>query len=481
MLRSASSAANEIFGAQVVPVADGGVNAGRSDLASALPRGEPLEERRADPTDSLFERAHVALPVDFAQDGDLPAARPFVSRHDRKEGALAGTVGAEDCPVLSRHHLPPDIAQNVDAVAGEGFDVEIENQSHRRSLALRQRRWSLPSPLMLRSICAPMQPMPIRPFWIALCLVLIANAAYAQDPLPIHIEGTVPPGPETHFFIEFEVPEGIAEIEVQHENLTSGNTLDWGLDDPNGFRGWGGGKSQPAIVGLQAALPSYVPGPIPAGTWEVVVGKARIVETPAEYAVDIFLRTEPTLEAQPRSSYEDPGVLDTEARWYAGDFHIHTVQSDGRPTMREALEFAQTVGLDFVMLSEHNTNSGLTLYGSLQPDFPDLLMVPGSEWTTYSGHASAIGAVDWVDQKIGVRGVTVEGAIEAYQDQGALFSIDHPTVPGGSFCIGCPWEIDGRRHDHRRPRSARRYLGSDRLLGRHVRRWIARHRGRRKR
>jgi MYXO-CTERM domain-containing protein len=41
-----------------------------------------------------------------------------------------------------------------------------------------------------------------------------------------------------------------------------------------------------------------------------------------------------------------------------------------------------------------------------------------------------------------VRGVTVEGAIEAYQAQGALFSINHPTVPGGNFCIGCPWEID---------------------------------------
>jgi hypothetical protein len=38
--------------------------------------------------------------------------------------------------------------------------------------------------------------------------------------------------------------------------------------------------------------------------------------------------------------------------------------------------------------------------------------------------------------------VTVEGAIQAYQDQGALFSIDHPLVPGDNFCIGCPWEIE---------------------------------------
>ena len=101
-------------------------------------------------------------------------------------------------------------------------------------------------------------------------------ADVAQDPPPIHIEGNVPDGPETHFFLEFQVPEGIVEIEVQHDDLSSANILDWGLDDPNGFRGWGGGNSETAIVGAAAASRSYVPGPMPGGTWEVVVGKAKI-------------------------------------------------------------------------------------------------------------------------------------------------------------------------------------------------------------
>lgn len=284
--------------------------------------------------------------------------------------------------------------------------------------------------------------MPFHLAWVAFSLALVTNIVHAQETCSVRLEDTVPDGPETHVFVPFEVPEGTAEIEVRHDDLSSENILDWGLDDPNGFRGWGGGKSQPAVVGLEAASPSYVPGPMPAGTWEVVIGKAQIKETPAAYDVCIILRTEPTLEPQPRTPYEDPDALDDEARWYAGDFHVHTVQSDGRPTMREALEFADGVGMEFIMLSEHNTNSGLTLYGSLQPDFPTLLMIPGLEWTTYSGHAHAIGAVDWVDQKVGVRGVTIEGAIEAIQEQGAIFSIDHPTVPGGNFCIGCPWEME---------------------------------------
>jgi MYXO-CTERM domain-containing protein len=122
---------------------------------------------------------------------------------------------------------------------------------------------------------------------------------------------------------------------------------------------------------------------------------------------------------------------------------VHSRQSgDASPTIGETLELAQGLGLDFIMLSEHNTNSGLTLYASVQPDYPKLLLIPGVEWTTYSGHANALGATEWVDHKVGVRGVTAAAAIEQYHDQGALFSINHPTVPGGNFCIGCPWDID---------------------------------------
>lgn len=284
--------------------------------------------------------------------------------------------------------------------------------------------------------------MSFRTLWSTLLLGACASTALAQDPPPIRIEGEVPMGEERHFFKEFEVPEGIVEIEVQHDDLSSVNILDWGLDDPNGFRGWGGGNSEPAIVGVEAASRSYIPGPIPAGTWEVVVGKASVEEFPALYEIDIFLRTEATLPPQDRTPYQDPGTLSDEARWYAGDFHVHSRQSgDATPSISATLDVARDIGLDFMMLSEHNTNSGLTLYGGVQPDYPDVLLLPGVEWTSYSGHANAIGATEWVDHKIGTRGATPEDAVDAYLEQGAIFSINHPTVPGGDLCIGCPWEL----------------------------------------
>ena len=94
--------------------------------------------------------------------------------------------------------------------------------------------------------------MPQRLAWVLLGALVIAAPAEAQEEPDIRIEGVVPPGDETHFFEEFEVPEGIVEVEVRHDDLSTANILDWGLDDPNGFRGWGGGNREAAIVGRPA-------------------------------------------------------------------------------------------------------------------------------------------------------------------------------------------------------------------------------------
>ncbi len=35
---------------------------------------------------------------------------------------------------------------------------------------------------------------------------------------------------------------------MEHNHSSTLNILDWGLDDPRGFRGWGGGNLEPAVV-----------------------------------------------------------------------------------------------------------------------------------------------------------------------------------------------------------------------------------------
>ena len=150
----------------------------------------------------------------------------------------------------------------------------------------------------------------------------------------------------------------------------------------------------------------------------------------------------PTLAPQSeRRPYAPPPPLEVGARWYAGDFHVHSRESgDARPPIDEVLDFAASRGLDFVLLSEHNTNSQLSLYDAAQAEHPDVLLLPGVEFTTYGGHANAIGTTEWVDHRIGVRGATIEDAIRNVHDQGGLFSINHPLLHVGDLCIGCGWD-----------------------------------------
>ena len=182
----------------------------------------------------------------------------------------------------------------------------------------------------------------------------------------------------------------------------------------------------------------------------MVVGKAKVAALPLAYRVAITLRdTAPTLAAEPFAPYA-PEVLSAEARWYAGDFHVHSRESgDASPGIDELAAFAAGKGLDFVELSEHNTTSQLEELGAAQAAAPALLLLPGIEYTTYDGHANAIGATAWVDHRIGQPGATIEAAADAVHAQGALFSVNHPVLDLGDLCIGCAWDhaLDAGRID----------------------------------
>lgn len=276
----------------------------------------------------------------------------------------------------------------------------------------------------------------------ACALLLAATSADAAE-TTLDLSGAVSElTPPEHERVAFEVPAGTREIEVRHEGLSSDNVLDWGLDDPKGFRGWGGGNTEPAIVGEHAASRSYLAGPIEAGTWHVVVGKALLRSLPARYSLVVILRDAPTLPAQPeRQPYVEAAPLSSEARWYAGDLHVHSIESgDARPPIDEIAVFARGRGLDFVELSDHNTTSPLDFIVDAQARHPALLLVPGVEFTTYHGHANGVGATRFVDHKLGLDGATIEGALQAFEDQGALFSLNHPTLDLGDLCLGCAWE-----------------------------------------
>ncbi len=239
----------------------------------------------------------------------------------------------------------------------------------------------------------------------------------------------------------FTVPPGTVEFEIAHVGSDTNNILDWGLYDETGkWRGYGGGNLEDAVVGVQASSRSYMIGAINPGTWNVDIGKAKIVEWPETYTIDITFRTTATLAPQTqRTPYVPRAAIKSGARWYAGDFHSHSKESgDAKPEIADMITFAKSLGLDFIELSDHNTISQLDFYAANQD--PDVLLLPGVEFTTYHGHANGIGATQWVDHKIGLDGATIQGAIDSFHAQGALFSINHPAMNIGDLCIGCAWD-----------------------------------------
>lgn len=276
---------------------------------------------------------------------------------------------------------------------------------------------------------------------LALVTAAIFSGAALGQGADIILEGPVPIGGGPFFDLPFEVPEGIREIEVFHRPLDPRDVLDWGLEDPSGFRGHGGHNLENAVVGDAAASRSYLPGPIPGGRWKVTVGKAKLVSPQPGYRVEIVLRSTPTLApARDRVPYDDALPIVDDSRFFAGDFHVHSEDSgDARARLDEIAAFAASRGLDFVVVTDHNTSSHVERLVRAQERNPEVLFVPGVELSTYAGHATGIGATSYVDHRIGHDGRTIPGALADFQAQGALFSINHPVLDVGDVCMGCAW------------------------------------------
>ncbi len=258
----------------------------------------------------------------------------------------------------------------------------------------------------------------------------------------MHYEAAVPVDGGDYVDVAFEVPAGTQEIQIVHTDGSDSVILDWGVWSPEGFRGWGGGNLEDAVIGVAQSSRSYLSGPITAGTWTVVVGKAQLDPAGGRYAIDVTCLDTPTLAVRDRAAYT-PVVLAQERRWYKGDFHVHSSESgDANASFDEIATLAQTRGLDFVNLSDHNTNSQVDLAAAAQPAHPSVLFLRGAEITTYAGHGNAVGLPSYVDHRIGYQGRTIANVLDDVAAQGALFIVNHPTLDLGTNCIGCAWTHD---------------------------------------
>ncbi len=293
--------------------------------------------------------------------------------------------------------------------------------------------------------------------WLVLVALLIASPALAQERRKpdLVLTGEITGADhQTYKPVTFDVPAGVTRLSVAFDYTGRENrtVVDLGLLDPVRFRGWSGGNKKGFFVSAEAATTSYLPGPLPAGTWTLLLGVPNARPgSRATYEARVWFET---------TAMPPPGALPRAATpgWYRGDLHMHTAHSDGGCTTGEAprapcpvyrtVLAAQAAGLDFIAVTDHNTTSQAEALAELQPAFPDLLLMTGREVTTFQGHANVFGPTAFIDFRLGSKSVpTVRALQQAVKAAGGVFSINHPAVPSGEQCMGCGWTVPDTDYD----------------------------------
>jgi hypothetical protein len=204
-----------------------------------------------------------------------------------------------------------------------------------------------------------------------------------------------------------------------------------------GFRGWSGSDRRTFFIERDRATPGYVSGPLPAGTWSVVLGGYEVPEGGVRYwlTVSLEIATRPEKPPQPKPP---PQPLSPQSfplspsSWYRGDLHSHTEHSDGANTIVEMAVFAKKRALDFLAITDHNTTTHMPVVDAWH-DAP-LLLIPGEEVTTYSGHANVWGLREWVEFRV-TTDEEMHHLLRWVEARNRPFSINHPKS------VGPPWKF----------------------------------------
>ena len=277
------------------------------------------------------------------------------------------------------------------------------------------------------------------------CGLLFATSLLAQttaNPPEIVLKGTISPEKlGKHETLTFTMPEGIERMDITLDSpgFAKGMYLTLGLFDPQRYRGEGRAKLSISTV---TATGPYLPGPLVPGTWKIAIGYNYVAPTAhGEFTVHIHL-----------SHQLDPvkyPVLNPAPGWYQGDLHSHTGNTDAMCNSQSGKNvpcppfklFAAAAAqhLDFLAVTDHNTQATFNEMERDQPYYDKLLFIAGEEVTTVKGHTNIWGTIGFLDYRVDDKGFTVNDLFDQAHKLGALVSINHAYWPYDGRCPGCGW------------------------------------------
>lgn len=112
--------------------------------------------------------------------------------------------------------------------------------------------------------------------------------------------------------------------------------------------------------------------------------------------------------------YSSP-YADCGARWYKGNIHAHTTESDGRLSAEQMCDVYRKAGYDFVAITDHNTLTDTGPFSS-----SDFITIPGVEIGKRPDHVVHIGAESLNS------GSDLAGILRSLRGEPGLAIVAHP-------------------------------------------------------
>lgn len=225
--------------------------------------------------------------------------------------------------------------------------------------------------------------------------------------------------------VPFEVGENVERIDVRYayqkhgEEEKDGFTLkhspcviDLALEAPDGALAGASGSDRDHVwISPLGSSAGFARREIAPGLWRIVAGAYRVPEAGVAVTYEITL-------------------MKKERRLFRGDTHLHTTASDGAADIAGTLALARQQKLDFFFVTDHNN----FMPDSAVPPCEDVTILPGVEWTHYSGHAGFLGTPRAFSSRYYTESPEeTEKLLHEAKENGAMVVLNHP------FCPLVPW------------------------------------------
>jgi hypothetical protein len=173
---------------------------------------------------------------------------------------------------------------------------------------------------------------------------LVALLTLAPAPAPrlqtaVVLNRHFTPGGSRYQYLPFDLSVGTESVTIgyKYSGDDGSSVIDLGLFEPGpltlgtpAFRGYSGGSQRQIAVGRNHASPGYTTGPLPAGTWHVMLGMYKVAPAGVDVRVTITAaREDAPRPARPPDVRPPAPQTKAETRWYSGALHLHTLHSDG--------------------------------------------------------------------------------------------------------------------------------------------------------